>query len=368
MPISDSIHKPTLLLDETVVRRNIQRMAGKALAGRTRFRPHFKTHQSLEIAGWFRQAGVNQITVSSVDMAAYFAAGGWDDITIAFSVNPRQLAEIDSLASSIHLELLVESAEAVDLLDRGLRHRVDAWIKVDAGAGRTGLAWNKPEQVLKLAETLRQANHLRLKGLLTHAGNTYSAPDPQAAAGLFAVSAARMNRLRQSLLAAGFEDIQVSVGDTPGCSSTTDFATVNEIRPGNFVFYDAQQLKIGSCQPADLGVALACPLVALHPERGEAVVYGGAIHLSKDTLEWEGERVYGLIAEATADGWGSLIPSGVVARVSQEHGILRLPPAALAHLKLGDLLYVIPAHSCLTAQCLGRYLSLDGHWIEMMRA
>jgi D-serine deaminase-like pyridoxal phosphate-dependent protein len=109
-------------------------------------------------------------------------------------------------------------------------------------------------------------------------------------------------------------------------------------------------------------------VVALHPEREEAVVYGGAIHLSKDTFEWQGQRVYGLAALAAETGWGQLIPGGFVSRVSQEHGILHLPGEILSRIKMGDILCIIPAHSCLTAQCMGRYRSLGGRWIEMMRA
>jgi D-serine deaminase-like pyridoxal phosphate-dependent protein len=103
MPIS--ISKPTLLLDSEKARRNIDTMVQKAKDGRVHFRPHFKTHQSAEIGEWFRQAGVSAITVSSVDMALYFAAHGWDDILIAFPVNTRQPKSLNKLAHEIKLHL-----------------------------------------------------------------------------------------------------------------------------------------------------------------------------------------------------------------------------------------------------------------------
>ena len=81
------IAKPTLLLDTQKVRRNITRMAEKVQRSGVRLRPHFKTHQSAVIDEWFRAQGITDITVSSVDMAIYFARHGWDDITIAFPVN-----------------------------------------------------------------------------------------------------------------------------------------------------------------------------------------------------------------------------------------------------------------------------------------
>ena len=84
MTLFDTIKKPTLLLNANQTRKNIQWMVQKAGAEDIRLRPHFKTHQSAVIGEWFREAGVTAITVSSVDMAAYFADHGWKDITIAF--------------------------------------------------------------------------------------------------------------------------------------------------------------------------------------------------------------------------------------------------------------------------------------------
>src|SRR5512140_3457340 len=109
----DQIKKPTLLLNETAARANLRRMAEKAQRAGVIFRPHFKTHQSKEIGEWFREEGVRQITVSSLDMAEYFAASGWTDITLAFTLNLRQLDEVNSLARRIVLGILVEAVEAV---------------------------------------------------------------------------------------------------------------------------------------------------------------------------------------------------------------------------------------------------------------
>src|SRR5512140_3613959 len=112
----EDIVKPTLLVDESRVRGNIARMAEKARRQGVRFRPHFKTHQSVEIGEWFREEGVHQITVSSLDMAEYFAAAGWDDITLAFPVNLRQLPGLSSLAWRVRLGLLIESPESAAAL------------------------------------------------------------------------------------------------------------------------------------------------------------------------------------------------------------------------------------------------------------
>ena len=48
------IVQPTVVIDETRVKRNIETMAAKARRSGTRFRPHYKTHQCAAIGEWFR--------------------------------------------------------------------------------------------------------------------------------------------------------------------------------------------------------------------------------------------------------------------------------------------------------------------------
>ncbi len=361
----NTIMKPTLLLDESAARFNIRQMACKARSQGVRFRPHFKTHQSALIGEWFRPEGVTSITVSSVEMAMYFAAHGWQDITIAFPLNVREINAINELAGSIHLGLLVESMESVHFLAGHLAHPVDAWIKVDTGAGRTGLDWNDPAVILQLATEVQAVSHLRLRGLLTHAGHTYLARGAAQVCQVYQESVARIISVRQALAGAGIGPLEISVGDTPGCN-LCNLGPVDEIRPGNFIFYDSTQQQIGSCSWQQVAIALACPVVALHPARSEAVIYGGAIHLSKDYLMDGDRQVYGRIAMPEGGRWGAPIKGAYVRGLSQEHGIVHLPMDTLGRLHIGDLLFVLPVHSCLTVQVMGRYLTLEGLEIDTL--
>ncbi len=357
------IQKPTLVLNEERARANIARMAEKARANGVRFRPHFKTHQSAVIGEWFWAAGVTQIAVSSVDMAVYFALHGWDDITIALPVNLRQIESLTTLARTIHLGLLVESVESAAVLRQRLSGFADVWIKVDVGAHRTGLPWDHPEAVRAVIAEVQRTPNLALRGLLTHAGHTYQAGSLAEVEQIYARTRQRLNLLRS---AAGSGDLEISVGDTPACSIVQDLSGVDEIRPGNFIFYDAEQFLLGSCPWDQVAVAVACPVVALHPEREEAVVYGGAIHLSKDFLTYDNHPAYGLVALPESNNWGPMIPGAYVRSLSQEHGVLHIPAEPLSHLLVGDLVFVVPAHSCLTVAALGRYRTLEGQTITTM--
>ncbi len=351
---------PTLLLDESVCRRNIARMREKADAKGIHFRPHFKTHQSRRIASWFRDEGVRSITVSSVGMARYFADAGWNDITIAFPVNLREMAEIDALASKISLAILVESAAVTARLQSALTSRVAIWIKIDAGYHRSGVSYDDADTLNGIARAINSASMLRLRGILTHAGDTYQAVGPTDVNQRFSLSRERM-LLAAEVLRGSYPDLIISVGDTPGCTVADDFSGIDEIRPGNFVFYDVMQLHRGICRAEDVAVALACPVVSLHEARNEIVVYGGAVHLSREYVaDSRGTQLFGLVAHIENESWGAPIPGAFVTRMSQEHGVVHLPAEHRSSLREGDLLAILPVHSCLTAECMRQYRCLDG--------
>jgi D-serine deaminase-like pyridoxal phosphate-dependent protein len=98
------------------------------------------------------------------------------------------------------------------------------------------------------------------------------------------------------------------------------------------------------------------------------VIYGGAIHLSKDTLQVNGQTAFGLVTLPEGERWGAPLEGAFVRSVSQEHGVVRLSPEDFARVHVGDLVCILPAHSCLTLQCMGELLSLDGQRITTMNS
>jgi D-serine deaminase-like pyridoxal phosphate-dependent protein len=142
---------------------------------------------------------------------------------------------------------------------------------------------------------------------------------------------------------------------------------IDEIRPGNFVFYDVMQFALGSCKLEDISVAVVCPVVAIHHNRQEAIIYGGAVHLSKEQalLPPNPETLFGLVVNWDGKSWNICNLLGKVSSLSQEHGIIKLTQQG-CNLKPGDLVAVLPVHSCLTANLMRKYLTLDGESIETM--
>ena len=359
----NKIIKPTFVINEKISRANIKRMADKVQGSKVGFRPHFKTHQSAEIGEWFREQGVDKITVSSVGMAEYFAAAGWSDILIAFPVNILEIKQINRLASKINLSLLVENREVIHFLDANLRAPVNIYLKIDTGYHRTGILPENTELISDILSAVSKSNYFAFFGFLTHSGNTYHAHSKQEILDIYKRSVMQLQSLR-SRFASAFPQAILSIGDTPSCSLVKKFNGVDEIRPGNFVFYDAMQQALGSCSFEDLATAIFCPVVAIHEERNECVIYGGAVHLSKEfLLTSSDEKIYGHIVLPSGNSWTKPVENARLCDLSQEHGIVKCSNPFLNSIKPGDMIGILPIHSCLTANLFSKYKTNKGEEI-----
>lgn len=338
---------PTLLINETVCRSNIETMQEKADRFSVQLIPHFKTHQSAEVGSWFRDAGTKAITVSSLSMAAFFAGQGWDDITVAFPANIRESDTINTLAANIRLRIFILSAETATHLARVLTHPVDYYIEIDTGYGRTGVSCDDHSLIRSVMRAAAVSHNLNFAGFYTHDGNTYEVTGRDAIMKIHRGTREKLEALREKY-APDYPGLKVSLGDTPGCSVTDNLSGLDEIRPGNYVFYDVTQTAIGSCTYDQIGTALAAPVVARHEDRLELVVYGGGVHLSKDSLAINGKTIYGLPVDLLKNGWSAPAEGCYIRKLSQEHGILKVTRAVFDRYAVGDVIGILPVHSCMT--------------------
>jgi D-serine deaminase-like pyridoxal phosphate-dependent protein len=358
------ITKPTLLLNKEQSLANITRMLEKAKKSEAIFRPHFKTHNSANIGNWFRRLGIHSITVSSVSMAKYFSAYGWRDITIAFPVNLLEVTLINEFAYELNLNIQGDSSGILPVLESSLNIKVGFFIEIDTGHHRSGVLWNDLTEIDAMVEFLEKANRLHFKGFITHSGHTYSADSQEEIVDIFRDTVEKMNYLKARYKEV-WPDLIISIGDTPSCSLIEDFSGVDEIRPGNFIFYDLMQYSLGACSIDQIAVAMACPVVGKYASRDEFIIYGGAIHFSRDFLyKSDGEHIYGYIVRLSERQWSNPVAGAYLASLSQEHGIVRASKEFIEEIRIGDVLGVLPVHSCLTANLMKGYMTLEGEAVS----
>lgn len=353
------IIRPLALIDEDRCRTNIRRIATKLKRLGIVYRPHFKTHQSREIGNWFRDEGVEAITVSTIGMAEYFAKDNWTEITIAFPLVPSQLNRINKLAEQVNLKIFLTDPEVIDYYDKYLDHPVGVYIELDAGHHRCGIRTDQPDKIFSTVKKLRQCKLLNPYGFYIHEGRTYEKKGKTAVREVLQPVFNFFQDIKSE-----YPDSRICMGDTPGCSMLDEFPGVDEMSAGNSVFYDLMQVEIGSCSPEDIALAVLCPLIEVKPNLNEAILYGGAVHFSKDRILWNGKEIFGRPSHYNRHSFGAPVKNSYIRGVSQEHGMLTGDPDWMKDLKPGDPICILPIHSCLTANLYDHYLTLDGQRIE----
>lgn len=346
---------PSFLVDRSIVLRNCDAMREKARLSGVAFRPHVKTHKSVAIGRMQHGGAAGPITVSTMAEAEQFAADGFRDITYAFPIAPEKLQRAADLSKRIdRLSVLLDSETALRAIEDFARAHglvFDVFLKVDCGYHRAGVDPESPDSA-RLAIALARSEAVRFQGLLTHAGHSYNARNAEEIGRIAAEEAGSLTRFRALLAAEGLGEARRSVGSTPTASVVDRFIECDEVRPGNYVFFDAFQSTIGSCTLDDVAVSVLTTVVGSYPERGSLIVDAGALALSKDVSpeHLDPQFGYGLVCDLDLNP----LPMRIIA-LSQEHGKI----ATEATVPVGTRLRIVPNHSCLTAAMFDRYQILD---------
>jgi D-serine deaminase-like pyridoxal phosphate-dependent protein len=312
---------PYLAVDLDVLDRNLDRTAAAVRAKGLALRPHAKTHKCPEIARRQLDRGAVGLTVATVGEAEVFADAGVTDLFIAYPlwpVGPRA-ARLRALAERVALRVGVDSADAVDVLAPVLGGTAaEVVVEVDSGQHRSGVP---AEQAAAVAAAAERAG-LRVAGAFTFPGHGYG---PGRAAGATADEAAALGAVEI--------DGPVRSGGSTPTVALADPAALTEVRPGVYVFNDAQQAELGTCELADVALTAVGTVVSA---TGQQVVLDA------------GSKVLGADQPAWVSGGGRLPdhPDARVVALSEHHATVLFPDGAPPPLRRGDVVRVAPNHVC----------------------
>lgn len=356
----EALKTPSLILDLDRVRRNASRISEKAKASGTRLRPHIKTHKCIEV-GKLQTAGHSgAITVSTLAEARAFAMNGFADITYAVPIERGKFADaIAILQSGVKLNLLTDDAETVNQLDEAAGKsavRFDVFVKIDCGTHRVGVEPHTVDAV-DIPRRLSDSKNLNFAGILTHAGHSYGSTSKVEMLVVARHERDLMVELAGHLRAMGIAVPTVSIGSTPTMSCVDHLDGIDEIRPGNYIFFDGYQATLGSCEFKDTALTVLTAVINKNVSQRKLVVDAGAIAISKDRgpVDLDAACGYGHVLDLDGNETGMRVTS-----LSQEHGEISAGDSyAFDHLKVGDRVRILANHSCLTAAQHSHYNVLE---------
>lgn len=370
--------------------------------------------------------------------AQFFAQHGFTDILYASPIVPSKLQRIQKILngefagvnvsvgsasiSSTHspspkslgvqIAVLIDSKFGLDTIHQKVKEMkenrdgqatqapIKLWLDVDGGYHRTGFNYEVDSEVGTLLSEITEAmkesgawwrgesathagNHfVSLQGIYYHGGNSYGAKTIAEIEKYAEVEREAVKGFDELCKKKGLNIPTLAVGSTPTCSRPPPSLTpINEIHPGNYIFYDSWQALIGSCDWSSNASFVLAQVVSVYRSPDRAAFDAGALGLSKDLgpshirdhlfLKQSGSSQQETPSPSTASPSNnapaefglieSLESSLYISRITQEMGIIEVrkhlvsdaPDAPKAHLLLkpSQRIRIIPNHSCLSAAC-----------------
>ena len=351
---------PAVVVDRTRLMRNLERVQQVAQANQLALWPHIKTHKCVKLATLQVSGGAEGLSVAKPGEAIAFMEAGFRDILVAYpglseEKVRRLLVSGDSVGAS--LTFTADSLAGVEVLgSEALRfgRELPVMLKIDVGLHRCGIDPDATDLPC-VAQAIDRAPGLRLAGILSHAGHSYAASSPASIRKIAAEEKEIMLNVADRLIQHGTPAPLISVGSTPTVLANAGFEGIGQIRPGNYVFCDLTQVRLGLVALDDVALFVLARVVSRG--RDWVVIDAGSKTLSSDTAPHSAKSGLGYgIAFRPEDPL--VLEAGFrVERLSEEHGVVA-DQAQL--LKVGDLLRVFPNHACPVMNLTDRVLVAEG--------
>jgi D-serine deaminase-like pyridoxal phosphate-dependent protein len=346
------LHTPALLIDVDRMERNIARMAATYAGTGIALRPHVKTSKCWEVVRRQLDAGAVGITCSTTAEVAWLRDMGVADLLWAHvPIGPRKVEFVVGAAANGGLTVSLDSVEAARPLSAAAHAAgvtVPFVLEVNTGQARLGV---DPDRAQRTAADIVALPGLRLRGVLTHEGHIAGEADRPSLERAGRTAGELLARTAEQLRLAGHEVELVTVGSTPGATSAPFAQGVNEARPGTYVYYDANQTRLGSCTLDDCALTVLTRVASVQ-RAGRAITDAGTKAMSSDTIAAAGS--VGIACDLS----GTPLPGITFAEVNEEHGFLEGDGAS--RLRVGDLVRLVPNHACGTTNMWSRAHAVRG--------
>jgi D-serine deaminase-like pyridoxal phosphate-dependent protein len=355
-----SLRTPAVLIDKARAIRNLDRMQAEANARGIRLRPHSKTHKSPLVAQWQIDRGAVGICCAKLGEAEVFAdalrpgsgQAGKPDIRIPYPLNPSNADRVIALLDKTQLSFIVDhpgvARQWSDAMTRAGKS-VDILIKIDVGFHRCGIDPDDRE-TLNTIRGIASLPGLRVKGLLSHAGQTYHAHSQDELRTMAEAEAQTMRDLAERCRKAGVAIEEISAGATPPARFSLQQKGFTEYRPGNYVYFDRTQVALGAATFDDCALSVLATVVS-KPAKNRIILDSGSKTLTNDTAR----------GFTPAPGFGVVIGHDnlLIERLSEEHATVSVTNGK-TDLEPGDRVRIIPNHSCVVSNLVDQAWLVEG--------
>ncbi len=328
----DALDTPAMIVDFTLMEKNIGRLMAQFRGQKVHVRPHLKTVKSPELARLLLAAGAIGGCVAKVSEAEVMAQAGIEDLLITSEIvgKPKLARLVALVRQHPQIKVVVDSVAGAQGLNQAMHDaqlKVNVLIDLNVGQNRCGVV--PGEAALVLAQHIREMSSLRLIGVQGYEGHLQHLHDPGERARLCQQSMQLLISTANELRVTGLPIEIVTTGGTGTAAICASCEGVTEVQPGSFIFMDTDYRN--AIGPIYSNALTVLATVISRPASNRAVVDAGLKSLSIDSG----------MPELKGSSGVTYRPGG------DEHGILTWDGGAdLAGMTLavGERIEFIPSH------------------------
>ncbi len=330
------LETPSVLIDLDRMEYNIALIQARCDELGIQFRPHIKTHKIPDIARRQLAAGAVGIACQKVSEAEVFAAAGFADIQIPYNiVGERKTGRLAQLARDVKITVTVDSAPVVAGIAASAQAAgvtIDMLVELVSLGQRTGTT---PEDALALARQICATDGLRFAGVMIYPSDAAIRP--------------RLQKTLSLLAQADIAVDTVSGGGSGAISQAHLLPELTELRVGTYVFWDWNCVAAGYTDFDRCAMRIRATVVSAN-EPGRVILDSGSKAIHSETQDGR----FGYIVE---------YPAARLHQVNEEHGYVDFS-ASESIPAVGDIVHIIPVHTCVVTNLHNQIYGLRGEAIE----
>lgn len=335
--ISD-LETPSILIDLDIMNANIAAMQKRCDDLGIQFRPHIKTHKIPAIAQKQIDAGAVGIACQKVSEAEVFADAGFTDIQLPYNiVGEKKTHRLAELAKRAKITVTVDSQAVLDGIAQAAQNAdvsFNVMVELVALNNRTGTT---PEDALALAQQIVKLDNLHFAGVMIYPADAAIRP--------------RLQKTLALLAEAGIEVEAVSGGGSGAILDSHLIPELTEMRVGTYVFWDWRSVTKGWTTLDDCAMRIRATVVSAN-EASRVILDSGSKTVNAENID----GLYGYIVE---------YPEARLYQVNEEHGYVDFT-AYESLPKVGDILHIIPIHTCVVTNLHNQIYGVQGDEIAQV--
>lgn len=336
-----NLDTPSLLVDLDALEANLQLMSGYFANRHAKLRPHFKSHKCTTIAKMQLKAGAIGITCAKLAEAETLANAGIKNILIANEiVGPIKIARLIELTKRADPIVAIDNVDNVKMLSDMAQEAgvtINFLVEIDVGQGRCGVA--PGSAALELAKFASSLPGIKFLGLQGYEGHAVDLRDDRERIDKTKLSLKALVDTRRIIECSGIKVQIVSGGGTGTYDINGETDGIDEVQAGSYALMDWWYTDI---RPEFRQAMSILVTVISRPRPNIAIIDVGRKGCG---AEWGPPRLKNLP--------GAKIPSFN----SEEHGTIQLPDDAIAKIKVGDKLEIVPSHGCTTSNLYREFVA-----------